>query len=145
VRAACRTGPDRIETPQLPRIAGVDLFGTTITDGQTYMRAVLWPRCMAEATAAWHLCRELIAMLHGQLPTVVFAVRTTHSRLRSMLAHVSQIVSCRVVTVSFGNANWGHTSTRYVCRRKHVLFVPCNTCCFPIKNCHHRFWVLLQS
>ncbi len=77
---------------QLPGNAGVDLFGTTITDGQAYLRTVLWPHCMAQAAAAWHHCRVLVAAAHEQLPAMVFAVRSTHSRLVSALAHVEQTV-----------------------------------------------------
>ena len=78
------------------------MFGTTITDGQAYLRTVLWPLCMSEVSAAWQRCHVMLATAHEQLSTVVFAVRTIHIWPSATLARVGQVALRCVATFSCG-------------------------------------------
>ncbi len=52
----------------------MDLFGTTVTDGQAYVRSVLWPLWLTNVGDAWRCSRDVTAAVHERSPGAASAV-----------------------------------------------------------------------
>ena len=72
----------------------MDLFGTTITNGQAYVRSVLWPLWLTNLRDAWQYLRDVTAAVHERAPGAAATVspspltRRIHARGWGAPVHV---------------------------------------------------------
>ena len=83
--------PTRLGPQQVPSFAGVDLFGTTITDGQAYLRDVAWPLGLSRMADAWQTCHGIMELAVERSPLAAAAVRIGSATVFQQCTHDTRV------------------------------------------------------